>query len=156
MNINATLFIQIIVFFILVGFTMKFVWPPITKALDERVQKIADGLSAAERAKSELAAADQLVKKELAEANVQTAARLSDAEKRAQLIIDEARLRASQEAQKIVADAQAEIEQQSVRAREALRNQVAELAVQGAEQILRREVDTAAHAELLARLKTEL
>lgn len=156
MNINATLFIQIIVFFILVGFTMKFVWPPITKALDERVQKIADGLSAAERAKSELAAADQLVKKELAEANTQTAARLSDAEKRAQAIIDEARTRASQEAQKIVADAHAEAEQQSVRVREALRNQVAELAVQGAEQILRREVDAAVHADLLARLKTEL
>jgi F-type H+-transporting ATPase subunit b len=155
-NINATLFIQIIVFFILVGFTMKFVWPPITKALDERVQKIADGLSAAERAKSELAAADQLVKKELAEANTQTAARLSDAEKRAQAIIDEARTRASQEAQKIVADAHAEAEQQSVRVREALRNQVAELAVQGAEQILRREVDAAVHADLLARLKTEL
>ena len=156
MNINATLFIQIIVFFILVGFTMKFVWPPITKALDERVQKIADGLSAAERAKSELAAADQLVKKELAKANTQTAARLSDAEKRAQAIIDEARTRASQEAQKIVADAHAEAEQQSVRVREALRNQVAELAVQGAEQILRREVDAAVHADLLARLKTEL
>lgn len=156
MNINATLFFQIIVFFVLVGFTMKFVWPPITKALDERVQKIADGLSAAERAKKELADADALVKKELADANVQTAARLSDAERRAQAIIEDAKLRATQEAQKIVANAEAEAEQQSVKARDALRDQVATLAVRGAEQILRREVDAAAHADLLSRLKTEL
>lgn len=156
MNINATLFFQIIVFFVLVGFTMKFVWPPITKALDERVQKIADGLSAAERAKKELADADALVKKELADVNVQTAARLSDAERRAQAIIEDAKLRATQEAQKIVANAEAEAEQQSVKARDALRDQVATLAVRGAEQILRREVDAAAHADLLSRLKTEL
>ena len=90
MSINATLFFQIIVFFVLVWFTMKFVWPPITKALDERAQKIADGLSAAERAKTELAAADQLVKKELAQASNETASRLADADRRAQAIIEEA------------------------------------------------------------------
>ncbi len=89
MSINATLFFQIIVFFVLVWFTMKFVWPPITKALDERAQKIADGLSAAERAKTELAAADQLVKKELAQASNETASRLADADRRAQAIIEE-------------------------------------------------------------------
>ena len=83
MSINATLFFQIIVFFVLVWFTMKFVWPPIVKALDERAQKIADG-PAAERAKTELAAADQLVKKELAQASNETASRLADADRRAQ------------------------------------------------------------------------
>ena len=148
MSINATLFFQIIVFFVLVWFTMKFVWPPITKALDERAQKIADGLSAAERAKTELAAADQLVKKELAQASNETASRLADADRRAQAIIEEAN--------KIVAAAQAEAEQQTVRAREALREQVAALAVKGAEQILRKEVNAGVHADLLNRLKTEL
>jgi F-type H+-transporting ATPase subunit b len=94
-SINATLFFQIIVFFVLVWFTMKFVWPPITKALDERAQKIADGLSAAERAKTELAAADQLVKKELAQASNETASRLADADRRAQAIVEEAKARAT-------------------------------------------------------------
>ena len=124
MSINATLFFQIIVFFVLVWFTMKFVWPPITKALDERALKIADGLSAAERAKTELAAADQLVKKELAQASNETASRLADADRRAQAIIEEAKARATEEANKIVAAAQAEVEQQTVRAREALRGGV--------------------------------
>ena len=101
MSINATLFFQIIVFFVLVWFTMKFVWPPITKALDERAQKIADGLSAAERAKTELAAADQRVKQELAAASNETATRLADAERRAQAIIEEAKARAASEGDKI-------------------------------------------------------
>ena len=156
MSINATLFIQAIVFLILVWFTMKFVWPPIAKALDERAQKIADGLAAADRAKTELAAADQRVKKELAAASTETASRLADAERRAQAIIDEAKARATEEGNKIVASAKAEAEQQSVKAREALREQVAVLAVKGAEQILRKEVDAGVHADLLNRLKTEL
>lgn len=156
MSINATLFVQAIVFLILVWFTMKFVWPPIAKALDERAQKIADGLAAADRAKTELAAANQLVKKELAAASNETASRLADAERRAQAIIDEAKSRATEEGNKIVAAAKAEAEQQSVKAREALREQVAVLAVKGAEQILRKEVDAGVHADLLNRLKTEL
>ena len=156
MSINATLFIQAIVFLILVWFTMKFVWPPIAKALDERAQKIADGLAAADRAKTELAAADQRVKKELAAASTETASRLADAERRAQAIIDEAKARATEEGNKLVAAAKAEAEQQSVKAREALREQVAVLAVKGAEQILRKEVDAGVHADLLNRLKTEL
>ncbi|MDD0812350.1 F0F1 ATP synthase subunit B [Curvibacter sp. RS43] len=156
MSINATLFVQAIVFLILVWFTMKFVWPPIAKALDERAQKIADGLAAADRAKTELAAADQRVKKELAAASNETASRLADAERRAQAIIDEAKARATEEGNKLVAAAKAEAEQQSVKAREALREQVAVLAVKGAEQILRKEVDAGVHADLLNRLKTEL
>ena len=156
MSINATLFVQAIVFLILVLFTMKFVWPPIAKALDERAQKIADGLAAAERAKSELSAANQRVEQELAQTRNETTTRLADADRRAQAIIEEAKSRASEEAAKIVSAARSEAEQQVVQAREALREQVAVLAVKGAEQILRKEVNPGVHAELLSRLKTEL
>ncbi len=156
MSINATLFVQAIVFLILVLFTMKFVWPPIAKALDERAQKIADGLAAADRAKTELVAANRRVEQELAQSRNETTSLLADAERRAQSIIDEAKARATEEGNKLVAAARAEAEQQSVQAREALRTQVAALAVKGAEQILRREVDAGVHAELLGRLQTEL
>jgi F-type H+-transporting ATPase subunit b len=155
-NINATLFLQAIVFAILVWFTMKFVWPPITKALDERAQKIADGLAAADLAKTELASANQRVESELATSRKDTALRLADAERRGQTLVEEAKARAAEEAAKIIAAAQAEAEQQMVKAREALREQVAALAVKGAEQILRKEVNAGVHADLLARLKTEL
>lgn len=156
MNINATLIIQMIVFLILVGFTMKFVWPPITKALDERAAKIADGLSAADKAKADLAAANQRVEQQLGAARNDAAKRLADAERLAQQMIEEAKGRASEEAAKIIAAARAEAEQESVKAREALREQVAGLAVKGAEAILRKEVDAGVHAELLGRLKAEL
>ncbi len=156
MNINATLFLQAVVFAILVWFTMKFVWPPITKALDERAEKIADGLAAADRAKSELSAAHKRAEAELATSRNDTAARLADAERRAQAIIEEAKARATEEGSKILAAAKADAEQQTVKAREALREQVATLAVKGAEQILRKEVNAGVHAELLNRLKTEL
>jgi F-type H+-transporting ATPase subunit b len=156
MNINATLFAQAIVFAILVWFTMKFVWPPIAKALDERAQKISEGLAAAEKAKTELAVANKRVEDALVQSRNEAAARLADAERRAQATIEEAKARAAEEAAKIIAAAKAEAEQQAVQAREALREQVALLAVKGAEQILRREVDARVHAELLQRLKTEL
>ena len=156
MNINSTLFLQAVVFAILVWFTMKYVWPPITKALDERAQKISDGLAAADRAKSELTSANKRVEEELAKTRTETATRLADAERRGQAIIEEAKTRATEEASKIVAAARAEAEQQTVQAREALREQVATLAVKGAEQILRKEVNAGVHADLLSRLKTEL
>ena len=156
MSINATFFAQLTVLFVLVLFTMKFVWPPIAKALDERAQKIADGLAAADKAKSELSAANKRVEDELAKTRNETAARLADAERRAQAIIEEAKSRATEEGNKIVAAAKTEAEQQTVKAREALREQVAALAVKGAEQILRKEVNAGVHADLLGRLKTEL
>ena len=156
MNINSTLFLQAVVFAILVWFTMKFVWPPITKALDERAQKISDGLAAADKAKSELTNANKRVEDELAKSRTETASRLADADRRAQAIVEEAKARAVEEANKIVAAARAEAEQQTVKAREALREQVAALAVKGAEQILRKEVNAGVHADLLDRLKTEL
>jgi F-type H+-transporting ATPase subunit b len=155
-SINATLFVQCIVFLILVLFTMKFVWPPIAKALDERALKIADGLAAADKAKTELTAVNKRVEQELAATRNESASRLADAEARGQAIVEEAKARATEEANKIVAAARAEAEQQTIQAREALREQVATLAVKGAEQILRKEVDAGVHADLLNRLKTEL
>jgi F-type H+-transporting ATPase subunit b len=155
-SITGTLIIQVIVFLILVGFTMKFVWPPIAAALDERALKIAEGLAAADKAKAELQAADKKVEQELAKTRTETATLLADAERRAQSIVEEAKGRATEEANKIIAAARAEAEQQTVKAREALREQVAILAVKGAEQILRKEVNAGVHAELLNRLQIEL
>jgi len=155
-SINATLFVQLVVFAILVWFTMRFVWPPITKAIDERTQKIADGLSAAERARLELSNANRRVDEQLSAARDDAAKRLADAERLAQSMIEDAKARAAEEAAKIVAAARAEAQQEMVKAREVLRGQVAELAVRGAEQILRREVDSRVHADLLSRLQTEL
>ena len=156
MNLNATLIAQIVVFMILWWFTMKFVWPPITKALDERASKIADGLAAADKAKLELANANKSVQEQLNQSRDEIAKRLADAEKRGNALVEEAKGRASAEAAKILADAKAESEQLIVQAREALREQVAGLAVKGAEQILRREVSAQVHADLLSRLKSEL
>jgi F-type H+-transporting ATPase subunit b len=155
-SITGTLVVQMIVFLILVWFTMKFVWPPITAALDERATKIAEGLSAADKAKSELAVANKKVEQQLASARDDAAKRLADAERLAQQMIEEAKTRASEEGSKIVAAAQAEAAQESVKAREALREQVAVLAIKGAEQILKREINSGVHAEMLSRLKTEL
>ncbi|CAA2108738.1 F0F1 ATP synthase subunit B [Variovorax paradoxus] len=156
MSITGTLIVQMIVFLILVGFTMKYVWPPIAKALDDRAAKIAEGLAAADKAKSELTAANKRVEAELGQARNESAQRLADAERRAQAIVEEAKARATEEGNKIVAAARAEAEQQALKAREALREQVAALAVKGAEQILRKEVNAGVHADLLARLQTEL
>jgi F-type H+-transporting ATPase subunit b len=155
-SITGTLIIQMIVFLILVGFTMKFVWPPIAAALDERAVKIRDGLAAAEQAKADSAQGAKLLEAELAKSKAASAAQLADAERRAQGIVEAAKTKASEEAAKIVAAAKVEADQQTVKARESLREQVAALAVKGAEQILRKEVNPAVHADLLSRLKTEL
>lgn len=156
MSINGTFIIQIIVFLILVGFTMKFIWPPIAAALDERAKKIAEGLSAADKAKADLAQANKRVEQQLSAARDDAAKRLADAERLAQSLIEEAKARANEEGAKIVAAARAEAEQAVVKAREALREEVASLAVKGAEQILRREVNAGVHSDLLGRLKAEL
>ncbi|MBP6269498.1 MAG: F0F1 ATP synthase subunit B [Rhizobacter sp.] len=156
MSINATLIAQLIVFLILVWFTMSFVWPPIVKALDERAQKISEGLSAADKAKADLAQANKRVEEQLSTARTDAAQRLADAERLAQSMVEEAKTRANDEGAKIVAAAKAEAEQEAIKAREALREQVALLAVKGAEQILKREVNAGVHADLLSRLKVEL
>jgi F-type H+-transporting ATPase subunit b len=125
-----------IVFQILVWFTMKFNWPPITAALDDRAKKIADGLSAADKAKAELSTANKRVEEQLAAARTDATQRLADAERLAQQMVEEAKTRASEEGAKIIAAAKAEAEQEATKARETLREQVAALAVKGAESIL--------------------
>ncbi|MDR1063179.1 MAG: F0F1 ATP synthase subunit B [Azoarcus sp.] len=156
MNLNATLFFQLVVFLILGGFTMKFVWPPIVKALDERAKKIADGLAAAEKAKSDLALADKRAIEELRTAREKAGEIRANAERQASEKAEDARA----EAARIVAQAReaalAEAGLAAQQARDALRDQVALLAVAGAEKILRREIDPKAHADLLANLKQEL
>ncbi len=156
MSINATLIAQLIVFLILVWFTMSFVWPPIVKALDERAQKISEGLSAADKAKADLSMANKRVEEQLSAARTDAAQRLADAERLAQSMIEDAKARANDEGTKIVAAAKAEAAQEALKARETLREQVALLAVKGAEQILKREVNASVHADLLDRLKVEL
>ncbi len=129
MSITSTLIIQLIVFLLLVWFTMKFVWPPMAAALDERAAKIREGLSAADKAKAELTSANQRIEAELSSARTDAAQRLADAERLAQSMIEEAKGRASEEGAKIVAAAHAEAEQEATKARESLREQVAALAV---------------------------
>ena len=156
MILNATLIVQIVVFLALWWFTAKFVWPPITKALDERSRRIAEGLAAADKARADLAAAEKRVEQELKTARAGAAEVRGTAEKQASGIIEQAR----QEANEIIAAARKSAEDEAAlaaqRAREELREQVALLAVAGAERILRKEVDANRHAELLANLKNEL
>jgi F-type H+-transporting ATPase subunit b len=155
-NINATLFVQIVVFLALWVFTAKFVWPPIVKALDERSKRIADGLAAADKAKSDLAAAEQRVAAEIKQARASAAEVRASGEKQAAQLVEEARA----EAARIVSDARKAAESEAAlaaqRAKDQLREQVATLAVAGAERILRREIDANRHAELLTGLKAEL
>lgn len=156
MNLNATLFAQLVVFFILAWFTMKFVWPPIMKALDERAAKIAEGLAAADKAKTDLQLAERRATDELRKARETANELRGGAERQAAQIIDEARA----EAARIVAAARVAAENEAAaaaqRAKETLRDQVAMLAVAGAERILRKEIDATKHAELLDQLKAEL
>ena len=156
MNLNATLFAQLVVFLILAWFTMKFVWPPIMKALDERASKIADGLAAADKAKAYLAHAEKKAADELRKARESAAEFRSGAERQVAQLIEEARTEGARIVAAAREAAEAEAGAASQRAREALREQVAALAVAGAERILRREINAQAHAELLTQLKSEL
>ncbi|MCP1661095.1 F-type H+-transporting ATPase subunit b [Neisseria perflava] len=135
---------------------MKFVWPPIAKALDERANKIAESLAAAERSKNDFEQAEKKVAELLADGRSQVTDMVANAEKRAARIVEEAKEQASVEAARITAQAKADVDQEINRAREALREQVASLAVKGAEAILRNEVDASKHAALLSALKQEL
>jgi F-type H+-transporting ATPase subunit b len=155
-NLNATLLAQVLVFFILAWFTMKFVWPPVMKALDERARKVADGLAAADKAKADLVAVERRVQDELSKAkNVASDVRGS-AEKQGAALIEEARAEAARLVAQAREAAEAEAAAAMQRARDSLREEVAALAVKGAQQILSREVNAQAHAELLANLKKEL
>ena len=156
MNLNATLIVQVVVFVILGWFTMRFIWPPLIKALDERRQKIADGLAAAEQGNKSLGEATRKVAQLEADAKARAQLIIVDTEKRAQAIVDAAKAQAKVEADRLIAAAKVEAEQQVVRAKTELRDRVADLAVAGAEQILKREVDQRTHAALLEQLKQQL
>ncbi|MDP2811191.1 MAG: F0F1 ATP synthase subunit B [Rhodocyclaceae bacterium] len=156
MSINATLIGQAIWFAVFIWITMKFVWPPLQKAMADRQQQIADGLAAAERGRHDLELATRRSAETLREAKEKSADVVAQAERRGQQIIEEAKIAARVEADKVVAAASAEIEMEVQHARQSLRERVAELAVAGAEKILRREVDAGAHAEMLSALKSEL
>lgn len=156
MNINATLLGQAISFAIFVYFCMKFVWPPLTKALADRQKKIADGLNAASKAQDDLKTAQEQVAQELKAAKEQTAQLLEQANRRAGQLVEEAKAQAQAESERVKAQAREQIEQESNRARDVLRAQVAALAIAGAEKILQAEVNAAAHAAMLNQLATEL
>ena len=156
MNINATLIGQAIAFFLFVVFCMKYVWPPILQALEERTKKIADGLAAAEHGKHEQALAEERAKELLREAKDQAGEIITRADKRASEIVDEAKGDARAEGDRLLVAAQAEIDQEVNRAKEDLRGQVVAIALAGAGKVLEREVDETTHAELLNKLAAEI
>ncbi len=156
MNIGATLIGQAAWFLVFVWITMKYIWPTLKNAMDERAGKIAEGLAAADRAKQDLEQAAKRSNEELVIARRQAAELIAKSEQRAAAIVEEARVVAKQEGDRIVAGARSEIDQEVERAKAGLRDQVAALAVAGAEKILRREVDAKVHAELLGSLAREL
>jgi F-type H+-transporting ATPase subunit b len=155
-DLNATLLGELIAFAVFVLFCMKFVWPPLMGAIEARQQKIAEGLAASDRAERDLALTQDKVKEQLRDAKSQAADIIEQAKKREAKMLDEAVFKASQEREKILAQAQAEIEAERIRAREELRKQVAALAVAGAERILQRSIDEAAHSDILEKLVAEL
>jgi len=155
-TINATLIAQMIVFLILIWVTMKFIWPPLTQAMDARAKRIAEGLSAAEKARKDLADADARVQDEIRKARSEATAIIDKAHQQAGQIIEKAKQDAIVEATRQKATAAADIESMAHRAREELRGQVASLAVSGAEKILKREIDANAHKALLDQLVAEM
>lgn len=156
MNINSTLFVQMVVFFIGCWITMKYIWPPLIKAIEERQSKIAEGLAAADKSAEALVQAEAKGKEIEAEARARATTILSDCEKQGATIVENAKDQAQAEAERIIAKAKAEAQQEIERAREQLRNEVGALAIQGAQQILEREVDKTVHAQLLEQLKAKL
>ena len=156
MNINLTLFAQAFVFALFIWFTARFVWPPILRAMDERRKKIAEGLADAERSAKSIEEARQQAAKMQTDARTQAQGIIADSERRALSIVDEAKVQAKVEADRIVATAHADAQQAMQQAKSVLRDQVAVLAVAGAEQILKREINAQAHAQLLNELKATL
>ena len=156
MNINATLFVQALSFAALIWFSVRFVWPMITSAMDERTKRIADGLAAAESGQQSLQRSAKQAEEAINQARDRATEIVSQAEKRASQMIEDAKASARTEGERLVAGAKAEIEQEVARAKESLRTQVAVLAVAGAEQILKREIDAKAHADLIAAVQKQL
>jgi len=156
MNINFTLIAQAIAFAVLIWFTVKFVWPPLLKAIEARQKEIADGLAAAADGRNALEVAAKKSEATLTEAKQKASEIIAQAEKRGTQIIEDAKGNAKVEGDRIIAGAKAEIDQEVNRAKEGLRAQVSTLAIAGAEKILRKEIDANAHSELLAKLAAEL
>jgi F-type H+-transporting ATPase subunit b len=156
MSINATLIGQFLVFAILIWFTVKFIWPPLMKAVEDRQKKIADGLAAAERGQKDLQNASVEAQKVIDEARAKSLKILEQANKRSAEIVEEARSTAISEGQRLVADARSEVGLEQSRARDALRKDVATLAVAGASRLLQREIDPKAHADLIEQLAREI
>ena len=156
MNINRTLIAQLVSFAVFVWFTMKYVWPPLVKAMDERKAKIAEGLAAAERGQHEQELAEKRAKDTLHQAKQQAAEIKANAEKQAAMIVEEARDKAKEEGHRQLVAAQAEITQEINKAREGLRAKVAELAVLGAEKILRKEIDADAHKDIVESVANQI
>jgi len=156
MNLNLTLIAQAVTFAAFIWFTVKFIWPHMLRAIEARQKTIADGLAAGEQGRRSLETSSRQAEEAVTQARNRAAEILAQAEKRAAQLVDEARIAAKEEGNRELTAAKAEIEQEVTRAREQLRNQVASLAVAGAEKILRREVDAKAHAELLDSIKKQL
>ena len=156
MNINLSLFTQAAAFALFIWFTIKFVWPPLLRAIESRQKQIADGLAAGEEGRKSLEISTREAGQMIEEARGRAAEIVAQAEKRAAQLVEEARLAAREEGDREKSAAAADIQQQLSRAREQLREQVASLAVAGAEKILRREVDAKAHAQLLDSIKAQL
>ena len=156
MDINATIIGQFITFAILVWFTMKYVWPPITKAIHEREKKIAAGLQAAEQSQRELANAELQASSLVQEARVKASQIIEQANLQSNTLVEEAKSQAKLEGQRIVEMAQGEIEKEISQAREALKQQLASLAIAGAEKIIQRNLDTKTHHDLLNELAAEI
>jgi F-type H+-transporting ATPase subunit b len=155
-GINMTLVGQMLTFLVFIWFTKKFVWPPVMKAMEERRQKIADGLAAAERGQKALEEADAQVAERVREARQQASQIIEQAERRGSEIVEEAKSDAREQGDRMLAQAQAEIEQETNRVREALRGEVAAIALAGAQQLLEKEIDPASHRELLDKLASQL
>ena len=156
MNINLTLFAVAAAFALFIWFTSKFVWPPLMIAIEKRQKQIAEGLEAAEEGKRSLVEAERRNEVSIKEARDRVQTLLIDGERRASQIVDDAKVHAKGEADRILAAAQEQIQQEFTKAKGELREQVAALAISGAEQILKREVDARAHAEMLGKLKAQL
>ena len=156
MNINLTLFMQAAIFALFIWFCATFIWPVLMRAIGERQKQIADGLAAGEEARQSLSRAEKQIAEMLSEAKTRASDIVAQGEKTKNETIEQARTDAKTEGDRLIASAKAEIAQEVSRAKEALRNQVADLAVAGASQILKREVDAKAHADLLAALQKQL
>lgn len=156
MNFNATLIGQLIAFTVFVAFCMKYVWPPIIAAIEERQKKIADGLAASERAEKDLELAQSSVTDKLREAKDDASKIIDQAKRRASQIIDDETQRGHTEREKIIAQGYVEIEAEKNRVKEDLRKQIAVLAISGAQKILAREIDVKAHSDIVEKLVAEL